>query len=629
MNAYNIDWWSNGYFTVNDQGHICVRPDPQKPDALCDLDALVRERVRRGQRLPALLAFPQILVSRLHAINAAFDRARAEYQYQGKYFLVFPIKVNQSRRVLDTLTQSGESVGLEAGSKAELTAVLAHAGRTRTVIICNGYKDREYIRLALNGEKMGHKVFLVIEKMIELRIALEESQRLGIKPRLGVRARLASQGSGKWQDSGGENAKFGLDATQVLALADELKREKGLDCLQAPALPPWVRDVEHPRHRPRGAREREVLRGALKAWLQAWLLRRGRRAWRRLRGHAHPVRLLGQLRTQGVRQQRHLRDSPGLPRERAQGACDHHRVRAGALSLPRGAGLRRRGRRAQHAPCLIPSSQGGEKPQVARVPLPHLGGDAGERGRQTRSSSGCTTRKTTCRKSTTATPREFSLEQRARAEKLYLCILNEIRKRLDVTSNMSHRVLLEEIQKRMADKLYVNFSLFQSLPDAWGIGQIFPVLPLDGLNKPLTRRAVILDITCDSDGAIKKYVDGDDIETTMPFPEYDPQKPPFIGFFMVGAYQEILGNMHNLFGDTETLEVRVDSGGKVAVSLFDEGSTVADMLRYVLLDPTTLISEFSSQVVKSNLDEASQRQFIDEFRQGLFNYTYLVNEHKL
>ena len=220
----------------------------------------------------------------------------------------------------------------------------------------------------------------------------------------------------------------------------------------------------------------------------------------------------------------------------------------------------------------------------------------------------------------------FSLPERARAEQLYLCILRKIESKLDITANRSHRQILEEIQRRLADKIYLNFSLFQSLPDAWGIGQIFPVVPLDGLNKPLTRRAVLLDITCDSDGAIKQYVDGDDIESTMPFPEYDPSKPPYIGFFMIGAYQEILGCMHNLMGDTEVLEITVSAKGETKVRLADEGSTVADMLRYVLLDPSKLLAEFSSQVLDSDLDEETQRELIDEFKSGLFNYTYLCTD---
>ena len=222
----------------------------------------------------------------------------------------------------------------------------------------------------------------------------------------------------------------------------------------------------------------------------------------------------------------------------------------------------------------------------------------------------------------------FSLSERARAEQLYLSILRKIESKLEITANRSHRQILEEIQRRLADKIYLNFSLFQSLPDAWGIGQIFPVVPLDGLDRPLTRRAVLLDITCDSDGAIKQYVDGDDIESTMPFPEYDPEKPPFIGFFMIGAYQEILGCMHNLMGDTEVLEITVSAKGETKVRLADEGSTVADMLRYVLLDPSKLLAEFSSQVLESDLDEGTQRELIDEFKAGLFNYTYLTTDIK-
>ncbi|HHV1250257.1 TPA: arginine decarboxylase, partial [Escherichia coli] len=210
LRTYNIAWWGNNYYDVNELGHISVCPDPDVPEARVDLAQLVKTREAQGQRLPALFCFPQILQHRLRSINAAFKRARESYGYNGDYFLVYPIKVNQHRRVIESLIHSGEPLGLEAGSKAELMAVLAHAGMTRSVIVCNGYKDREYIRLALIGEKMGHKVYLVIEKMSEIAIVLDEAERLNVVPRLGVRARLASQGSGKWQSSGGEKSKFGL-----------------------------------------------------------------------------------------------------------------------------------------------------------------------------------------------------------------------------------------------------------------------------------------------------------------------------------------------------------------------------------------------------------------------------------
>ena len=232
MRTYNVAYWGNNYFDVNELGHISVCPDPDSPDARVDLAELVKERQNDGQRLPALFCFPQILQHRLRSINGAFKRARESFGYEGQYFLVYPIKVNQHRRVIESLINSGEPLGLEAGSKAELMAVLAHAGMTRTVIVCNGYKDREYIRLALIGEKLGHKVYLVIEKLTEIKLVLEEAERLNVVPRLGVRARLASQGSGKWQSSGGEKSKFGLAAVQVLQLVELLRSKGRLDSLQ-------------------------------------------------------------------------------------------------------------------------------------------------------------------------------------------------------------------------------------------------------------------------------------------------------------------------------------------------------------------------------------------------------------
>ncbi len=253
LRTYNVTYWGNNYYDVNELGHISVCPDPDFPEACVDLAELVKQRQADGQRLPALFCFPQILQHRLRSINAALQRARDSFGYQGGYFLVYPIKVNQHRRVIESLVNSGEPLGLEAGSKAELMAVLAHAGMTRTVIVCNGYKDREYIRLALIGEKIGHKVYLVIEKLSEITLVLEEAERLNVVPRLGVRARLASQGSGKWQSSGGEKSKFGLAAAQVLQLVDLLARERPAGQSAIIAFPFGFPTVEYPRYRFRRA----------------------------------------------------------------------------------------------------------------------------------------------------------------------------------------------------------------------------------------------------------------------------------------------------------------------------------------------------------------------------------------
>jgi len=216
----------------------------------------------------------------------------------------------------------------------------------------------------------------------------------------------------------------------------------------------------------------------------------------------------------------------------------------------------------------------------------------------------------------------YSLQERAWAEQLYLNMCHDVQNQLD-PSNRAHRPIIDELQERMADKMYVNFSLFQSMPDAWGIDQLFPVMPLEGLNRAPKRRVLLLDITCDSDGAIKNYVDGDGIATTMPMPEYDPENPPVLGFFMTGAYQEVLGNMHNLFGDTEAVEVFVFPDGTVEVELSDKGDTVSDMLEYVQLDPQKLLTQFRDQVKNTSLEDALQQQFLEEFEAGLSGYTYL------
>lgn len=628
MNAYNIDWWGNGYFSVNEKGHVTVNPTKSEQTSVnqvIDLSELVNERLEKGQKLPALFCFPQILQSRLHDINKAFKDARQEYGYSKDYFLVYPVKVNQHKRVLDALTNTSEPIGLEAGSKAELMAVLAHAGRTRSIIVCNGYKDREYIRLALDGLKMGHTVFLVIEKMSELKIVLEESQRLNVTPKLGVRARLASQGSGKWQSSGGERSKFGLDASQVLTLVETLKADNKLH---------WL-ELLHFHLGSQMSNIRDITKG----------VKESAKFYTELSKLGVNIKYFDVGGGLGV-------DYEGT---RSQSDCSvdyslkeyanniiwtiGDECRANGLEEPTIITESGRALTVYHA-VLIANAIGIERNEFNQPSLPDEGScdalfrlfetwDEIEKDQNSRSlrewlhdsqydlqevhegyAAGC-----------------VSLTQRAKAEQIYLCICNKIQSLLD-PANKSHRAIIDELQKRMADKIYLNFSLFQSLPDAWGINQIFPVMPIENLDKPLTRRAVILDITCDSDGAIKQYLDDDDITSTMPFPEYEPHKPPLIGVFMVGAYQEILGNMHNLFGNTEALDVTIDNEGKVTVALSDEGSTVDDMLRYVLLDPSKLLHEFSAEVISNhnNLDEKTQRAFIEEFKAGLYGYTYLEEE---
>ncbi|GKW13689.1 MULTISPECIES: biosynthetic arginine decarboxylase [Pectobacterium] len=624
LRTYNIAWWGNNYYDVNELGHISVCPDPDVPEARVDLARLVKDMQKDNhQRLPALFCFPQILQHRLRSINAAFKQARESFGYEGGYFLVYPIKVNQHRRVIESLANSGEPLGLEAGSKAELMAVLGHAGMTRTVIVCNGYKDREYIRLALIGEKLGHKVYLVIEKMSEIRMVLEEAERLNVVPRLGVRARLASQGSGKWQSSGGEKSKFGLAAVQVLQLVEMLREAGKLDSLQ----------LLHFHLGSQLANIRDIATG----------VRESARFYVEL--HKLGVNIqcfdvgggLG-VDYEGTRSQSDCSVNYGL-NEYANNviwgigdACNEH-------GLPHPTVITESGRAVTaHHTVLVSNIIGVERNEFSEPTEPE---EDAPRALESLWSTWKEIKQPGKRRSlrewlhdsqmdlhdvhTQYTHGMLDLTQRAKAEQLYLSICQMIQEQLD-PSNRAHRPVIDELQERMADKLYVNFSLFQSMPDAWGIDQLFPVLPLEGLDKPPERRAVLLDITCDSDGTIDHYVDGDGIATTMPMPPYDPENPPLLGFFMVGAYQEILGNMHNLFGDTSTVDVFVFQDGTVEIEESDEGNTVADMLEYVQLDPKVLMTRFRDQVKETDLDAELQAQFMEEFETGLYGYTYLEDE---
>lgn len=619
---YSVRHWGNNYFDINALGNITVCPDPDAPTNVVDLAELVKDMQQKGVRLPALFCFPQILQHRLRSINAAFKRARTALNYQGDYFLVYPIKVNQHKRVIETLIHSGEPLGLEAGSKAELMVVLSHAAFTRTVIVCNGYKDREYIRLALTGEKLGHKVYLVIEKMSEINMVLEEAARLNVTPRLGVRARLASQGSGKWQASGGEKSKFGLAATQVLQLVEILRDAKQLDSLQLLHfhLGSQLGDIRDIATGVRESARFYVELHKLGVNIQCFDVGGG----------------LG-VDYDGSRSHSDFSVNYGL-NEYANNVIWEIHEACKAHNLPHPTVITESGRAVTAHHTVLVSNIIGIEHHEFIPPEPPV-----ESASRSLHSMWKTWQE--IEHNTGKSLREWlhdsqldlndihtqysvgliDLAQRAKAEQLYLAICQRLQAQLD-PSNRAHRPIIDELQERMADKFYVNFSLFQSLPDAWGIDQIFPVSPLSGLNQPATGRAVLLDITCDSDGAIDRYIDGDGMATTMPMQPYDPDNPPLLGFFMVGAYQEILGNMHNLFGDTAAVDVRIFDKGHTEIHQSETGNTVAEMLEYVQLNPLELMERYREQIKATSLSPELRAQFLEEFEAGLYGYTYLEDE---
>ncbi|MEZ9891838.1 arginine decarboxylase [Vibrio lentus] len=619
---YNVKHWSQGFYGIDDNGEVYV--SPSETDHQVPLSQIVKQLEQRNIGLPALVRFPQIVHQRVHNICNAFNQAIDEYQYDNRYLLVYPIKVNQQKEVVDEILASQaqleqKQLGLEAGSKPELLAVLALAQKASSVIVCNGYKDREYIRLALIGEKLGHKVFIVLEKLSELDLVLSEAKALGVKPRLGLRIRLASQGAGKWQASGGEKSKFGLSASQVLTVIERLKAEDQLDVLE----------LVHFHLGSQMANIRDVRNGVSEA----------ARFYCELRDIGAQLKYLdvgGGLAVDydGTRSQSSNSMNYGLL-EYARNIVMTVGDICKLYNQPQPVIISESGRSltAHHA-VLVTNVIGTESYSPEDMAAPEADApmllnnmwknflelDAGNDDRALIEIYNDTQSDIAEAHNQFATGM-LNLQHRAWAEQMSLRINYELSSRMS-TKNRYHRPILDELSERLADKFFVNFSLFQSLPDAWGIDQVFPVLPLSGLDNADERRAVVLDITCDSDGTIDQYVDGQGIETTLPVPAWNPDEPYLMGFFLVGAYQEILGDMHNLFGDTHSVVVNVDESGQANIDYINEGDTVEDMMRYVHID-TDLIRQNYKDLVTAKVLAQEQQSVLEELEQGLMGYTYL------
>ncbi|MCG7601364.1 biosynthetic arginine decarboxylase [Halomonas sp. McH1-25] len=623
--TYNIDQWGSGYFDVDDQGHTVVRPLGSEVEGpALPLDALVDQIREAGLRLPVLVRFTDILHDRVEQLCAAFDAAMQEEAYQGGYTAVYPIKVNQQRRVVEEILATQERghgrVGLEAGSKPELLAVLALSADGSSLIVCNGYKDREYVRLALMGEKLGHRVYLVVEKFSELNLILEEAQRLGVTPRIGLRARLASVGKGKWQDSGGEKSKFGLTATQVIDVVERLRSANALDSLQ----------LVHFHLGSQIANIRDIQRG----------LRECARFYQGLREMGAPIDTVdvgGGLGVdyEGTRSRSFCSINYSM-REYASNVVWAFSQACEAEGLPHPHLISESGRAltAHHA-VLITNV----------IDEEHVGETAPTRRRAEDDPQVDELWRVYDRLETMREPRGqveayhdlvqaigelqerfvmglADLDARAEGESVYFAACQRLRSRLD-SRNRAHRDIADELAEKLADKLFVNFSLFQSVPDVWGIKQVFPVLPLTGLDRDPTRRGVIQDITCDSDGRIDNYVDGQGLETTLPLPEWDDNDDKLLGMFLVGAYQEILGDLHNLFGDTDSVDAALDGDGQWRLSNLQHGDSVGDVLRYVNFDAGVLRERLKAQLDGSGLSRDEHAEFLDDLAAGLEGYTYL------
>ncbi|MBA1146429.1 biosynthetic arginine decarboxylase [Ectothiorhodospiraceae bacterium WFHF3C12] len=615
--TYNVAHWSSGYFDVSNGGRLMARASRLDGAASADIYEIAREAQASGLKLPLLIRFLDVLRDRVAHLGSAFTEAMERDAYQGRYTAVYPIKVNQQRRVVEEIVAAAPGrVGLEAGSKPELMAVLAMVPDGGTVI-CNGYKDRGYIRLALLARQLGLDCWIVVEKLTELDLVLEESRRLGIPARLGVRVRLSSIGEGKWQNTGGEKSKFGLTAAQVLDVVERLRAAGTLDSLgllhfHLGSQIPNIGDI------------RRGLREATRYYAEL----------RRLGAPVECVDVGGGLGVdyEGTRSRSFCSMNyslaeyaqavvhtlwegcaqEGLPHPDIVTECGramtaHHAVLVTNVidvdRVPDGSDLSAPG---DDDPMVLHDLWSALHPDPARSPLEawhdasHYLGEA-----QTMYTHGL-----------------LSLEQRARAERVYHAACQAVRRCLDPTVR-AHRAVLDDLNERLADKMFGNFSLFQSLPDIWAIDQIFPILPLHRLDEPPESRNVLQDLTCDSDGAIHLYVDREGIESTLPLPQYRQGEPYLLGIFLVGAYQEILGDMHNLFGDTDSVNVTLDDSG-FRLTGPARGDTVASVLEYVHFRRDELLGAYERRVARAPLDEEQRRQCLTELQAGLDAYTYLT-----
>lgn len=623
-NLYNIPYWSQGYFDINQDGDVVVKPRLREPKCKVSLPYLAKLLSQEGVSLPALVRFPEILQDRVNRLCRSFNRAIKEAEYKGDYLAIYPIKVNQQRAVVQELLKSEAArktrqLGMEAGSKPELLAVLAMAHRASSVIVCNGYKDREYIRLALIGEKLGHTVYIVLEKLTELKLVLEEAERLNVKPRLGVRARLASQVKSNWKASSGEKSKFGLSASQIFEAVDYLKSADLLDTMQ----------LIHFHLGSQIVNIRDVRRSVTEcSHIYAEL--------RNLGLNIQCVDVGGGLAVdyEGTRSQSACSMNYSLDEYAnnivytLRDVCEER-----SLPMPRIISESGRSLTAHHA-VLIADVQGIERytpkdpvePPEDAHKLLHNMWESWVELQEGVDSRAIVEMYNDAQSDLAEAHTLFAmgimgLSDRAWIEQANLRICQEISGKL-THKNRAHRSLIDELNEKLADKLFINFSLFQSLPDAWSIDQVFPVLPLSGLDRKPDRRAVLLDITCDSDGIIDQYVDGQGIETTLPVPAWEPEAPYLVGFFLVGAYQEILGDMHNLFGDTDTVVAHISEDGAVELEDFTPGDTVEDVLRYVNLEPNRFLQVYR-QMVRTKLPANERREILAELEAGLRGYTYL------
>lgn len=620
---YNITGWGLKYFSINEKGHVTVTP--KEGAAAVDLKELMDELQVRDVPAPILVRFPDILDNRIEKISNCFKQAATEYGYTAQNFIIYPIKVNQMSPVVEEIVSHGKkfNIGLEAGSKPELHAVLAINIDSNSLIICNGYKDENYIELALLAQKMGRRIFLVVEKLNELHLIATIAKRLKIRPNIGIRIKLASSGSGKWEDSGGDVSKFGLNSSELLEALDILEKNKMKDCLKLIHF-----------HIGSQVTKIRLIKNALREASQFYV---------QLYKMGYNIELVdigGGLGVDydGTRSstsessmnysiQEYVNDSiwtlvdvcakndlpqPNIITESGRSLTAHHSVLIFEVlettTLPEwdedteiSENDHELVRELYNSwdnlnqPRLIETWHDALQIREEALDLFGLG--------------------------------LIDLRTRAQIERLFWSIARDV---YDMANEIKHAPEeLKKIAKMLPDKYFCNFSLFQSLPDSWAIDQIFPIMPISRLDEKPNRSATLQDITCDSDGKIDNFISTKNFSYHLPVHALSTKEPYYIGVFLVGAYQEILGDLHNLFGDTNAVHVSVYKD-RYEIDQVIDGETVAEVLDYVQYNPKKMVRSVETWVTTSMksgvITPEEGREFLSNYRSGLYGYTYLEKD---
>jgi arginine decarboxylase len=616
---YEIARWGKGYFSIGEHGHVRIHPT-KDPNRSIDLKQLVDHLQLRGISLPTLIRFRDILQHRLQDIAEAFQGAIAQHEYQGKYICVYPIKVNQQRQVVEEVLEFGRpyNFGLEAGSKPELLAVAAIAGND-TPIICNGFKDAEFIEMAMLAQKIGRNIIPVVEKYTELDLILEYAEKVGVRPKIGMRVKLAARGGGRWQSSGGYRSKFGLTVGEILKGLEELKTRGMEDCFQLlhfhlGSQIPNIRIVKN------------ALNEAARVYVE--LVKAGAGLKFMDVGGGLGVDYDGSNTNFESSVNYTLQEYANDVVYQLQTVCDEAKVPHPTIISESGRAIV-----AHHSLLVfnvlgvsdfgddaVPSKATADMEQ----PLVDLIETSNNLNARNALESYHDAQQALDMAMNLFSGGYLPLEQRSQAENLYWHICVKLQKLVKTMEDVPED--LQNLDESLSDTYFCNFSLFQSIPDSWAIKQLFPIMPIHRLNERPTRHAVLGDITCDSDGKVDQFIDRRDVKKTLPLHSFDGS-PYYLGVFLVGAYQEILGDLHNLLGDTHAVHVSLDANDAVCLDAVIKGDTVKEVLDYVEFDSEALVSKLRNDVETAvrcgsvNYEEAGR--LLRFYEDGLDGYTYL------